>query len=232
MNDLVIRIGVDIDGTVANFVKSLVDWLNEKYKDHPEWRIVTEEEVDDWNYVFPLGLTFLSLLDESQQDWDMITKMKPYPDAVEIVQKMIDDKRYEVMFNTSRYPHDITVAGTIAWLEDHFDFCYHEISGSMCKQMMCEVEIIFTELIGGKQNLDAEILIDDYPPNLADFAYKNPYGMGMRKGILVCRPWNEEFRKFTKSPATYYNTMERKFFPLTFWMKDWKEIGAFFEIGL
>jgi 5'-nucleotidase len=159
-----VRILLDVDGVLGDFVSGARQWVNEHHG-----LTFVDEQITDYDLMTSFGLSsggwppFI--------DWLSITrfclKMPIYPGAVEFV----DDLRKlgEVIAVTSPFVGvDHWESDRRRWLEQHFAIGHGDLV--FCKRK---------ELVRG------DLLIDDKPENVEAFA-KHPG----QTGVLFTRPWN------------------------------------------
>jgi len=206
------KIAIDFDGTTANFLAPLIDWANKKHQEQEDWIPLSVEMINEWNPTLPNNINLFDLIVEGLKYPSVTAAMNPYPDAIEVINKLAEN--HEIIFITNRadwyidrmikgVEYDIKDA-TIVWLAERFGE-FHDFY------------IRFSADIGGKHRVNADFLIDDYHRNIVQFIFERPSVEIKRVGILIERKWNECFRCKT-AEADY----------LVF-KKDWKEIGEFFE---
>ena len=166
------RIGIDCDGVLRDFIPALIDGVKETHPEHADKILVptswdweqwlpfwTEEETE--KYVFEDNyLDFFGIdcppIKESVEDWK---KLKAWA--------ILND--HELVLVSAQRPH--CEEPTTEWLREHgFDFG----------------EIHYTK---NKWAVDVDVLIDDSPEKLDDFKEKSVVG-----GVPICmkQSWNKE----------------------------------------
>lgn len=172
------RIGLDIDGCLADFNKGFAKLLeqtanvklpevNQLWPDMWEWTeflhghgVTTEHQLTSWRLVN----------DAEQHFWSMLD---PYPEAVDIAETIqLLDNEHDIYFVTSR-PGKGAKMQTECWLEElgvpHPTVLISHSKGYIAK------------------GLELDVFVDDKPDNLHDVI--KACGLGV-KCYLVNRPWN------------------------------------------
>lgn len=150
---------VDMDDTLVETVRTWIHWLNVKHN-----LSVKYEDIKCWD----MQVAFPSLtLDQiraplmNEHFWMLV---KPKPDAVEYLKKLMDDGHKVIICSAS---HPYTITAKIKYcLFKYFDYLQTE-------------QLMFTYK---KQIVNADFCIDDGIHNLIDAPYR---------GILISTPYNE-----------------------------------------
>ena len=173
------RIGIDCDGVLRDFIPALVDSIKESHPEHTdkilepndwEWEswlpFWTEDETEKYvfedNYLDFFGAV-CPPIKESVEDWKTL-------------KRWAEDNGHELILVSAQRPH--CEEPTTAWLKEWgFDFG----------------EIHYTK---NKWAVDVDILIDDSPEKLDDFREKSVVG-----GVPVCmkQSWNQQCQESSMS---------------------------------
>jgi len=173
------RIGIDCDGVLRDFIPALIDSVKESYPEHadkikeprdwgwetwlPFW---TEEETEQYvfedNYLDFFGPE-CPPIDSAVEDWKTL-------------KRWAEDNGHELVLVSAQRPH--CEEPTTEWLKKYgFDF----------------EEIHYTK---HKWAVDVDVLIDDSPEKLSDFKEKSVVG-----GVPICmkQSWNKECQNSSMS---------------------------------
>lgn len=169
------RIGVDVDGVLADHVTALIPRVRAKYGIELRW-----EEATQWR--LPLGDSDIGVeFVEAMTDLEWVAGIPAYPDAAGAIRELASLAEVVIVTARPRTAADTT----INWLNRHglpFDefVCGHRVDKN-------------------RQGLD--LLIDDYLGNIvgflaapADISAGGGTGVEDRMGVLLDRPWNREGR--------------------------------------
>src|SRR6185437_10477630 len=113
------RIALDLDGVLANYVKSFATFLHNKTKlIGPNW------EPTEWHFDVPgLSRTQVSKFrKEMQQEEDFWLHISPYPQSLQTIQDFLRlHTKHDVMYLTARPYNEknSTIAQTNMWLTKH-----------------------------------------------------------------------------------------------------------------
>jgi 5'(3')-deoxyribonucleotidase len=156
-------LAVDVDGVLANQIKTLLPILKKKYAVSLNYGDITE-----WD--LPIGQKGLAgVIKEEQKNKQFILNMPPIAGASKGLTKL--SNRYKIAVITARDP--ISDDWTQRWLKEHsMAFDAYENLQEGTKQH-------------GQQ--DASILIDDYIGNIHAFLAE-----GEGRAILFTQPWNSD----------------------------------------
>ena len=159
------RLGIDLDGVVANFVRGWMLRYNMDFGTN-----LTEDQVDRWDAAGDLT-HFTDLADfwqwagASGHGPTVFRNLEPYPDALEALDHLAACHDIVIL---SMKP-DWAAADTYSWLADH------------------RIPTREVHLLRDKYLVPCDIYLDDSPIALPDLLNKQP-------GAIVCRyvrPWNE-----------------------------------------
>ena len=185
------RIGIDCDGVLRNFIPALIDSIKETHPEHadkiktsrfwdwedwlPFWTDAeTEKYVFEDNYIDLFGVD-VPPIKSSVEDWK---KLK----------RWAEDNEHELVLVSAQREH--CVEPTDAWLEEHgFDF----------------KEKHYTK---HKWSVDVDILIDDSPEKLKIF---NDRSVNYGKSICYKQTWNKDSQKKYMSIDRLSDIMTRVF---------------------
>lgn len=162
------RIGIDLDGTVADYMARAIPLLKEHYGLEPDCNIqaYTIEEV--------FGLTKETMppnmrkhLYEELHLFRDLPKKEP---DIELLTHLLKRKGYKVYFITARPAHPVVREDTKYWLdkhEFHYDDIFHvEAKGQLCKLMRIHVMLEDERMqIDNLQRNKINIVIPDQPWN-------------------------------------------------------------------
>lgn len=157
------RVLLDVDGVVGDLTSEFLRGLRNEFGIRK-----TVADNTNWDFTKSFGIT----KGQEQQVWRSINgaaaTMKPYPGAVEGVQKL--SKVSDIIFCTSpvksapRWCYDRS-----GWLVDHFGIS----------------KVIYTS---EKYACQGDFLVDDKPANLEEWTNDGP----CRNPILWDQPWNKD----------------------------------------
>ena len=173
------RIGIDCDGVLRDFIPALIDSIKESHPEHSdkilepndwEWEswlpFWTEDETEKYvfedNYLDFFGAV-CPPIKESVEDWKTL-------------KRWAEDNGHELVLVSAQRPH--CEEPTTEWLKEYgFDFD----------------EIHYTK---NKWSIDVDVLIDDSPEKLNDFKEKSVVG-----GVPICmkQSWNQHCQNSTMS---------------------------------
>jgi len=173
------RIGIDCDGVLRDFIPALIDSIKESHPEHAdkilepnawEWEswlpFWTEDETEKYvfedNYLDFFGAV-CPPIKESVEDWKTL-------------KRWAEDNGHELVLVSAQRPH--CEEPTTEWLKEYgFDFD----------------EIHYTK---NKWAIDVDVLIDDSPEKLNDFKEKSVVG-----GVPICmkQSWNKHCQNSSMS---------------------------------
>ena len=159
----------DIDDVLANLKEPMCKLLNEHAKTQIHW--------NTWDSFFITHLyditddEFYNLLIDS----DILSKLEPYPNAVETIAK-VKDAGYKVVLISSRNYHPDAYKVTETWLNKH-NIVYDKlhISGNGIKKSL------YANMYD-----NIKLAIDDNVENCKDFMTN----CKINKTVLMNQPWN------------------------------------------
>lgn len=168
------RIGLDLDGVVANWAGAAQKWFNEKFGYHlpmvppPSWDWVEEQvKPHEWR----------ALWDEAVPAGFFYFNVKPFPGAVEFVSALGELGDIVILTNRPK----ISARDTFEWVDTVFS--NNAITGMN----------VFGS--GGKEKAQVfcNVLIDDKPANLVGWleGWQLDASMQQRKAILYDMPYNQ-----------------------------------------
>lgn len=159
------RLGIDLDGVVANFTKGWMSFYNREFG--------TEFSVEDSNSWGDLvDLTHFKDIDEFWEwssDLDgrsVFWHLEPFPGAVEALRGFADDGRHVIIVTTKP---DFAVRDTYEWIERH------------------RIPAAEIHILEDKWRIDCDVYLDDSPLVLPDLVEHRPN----RTVCRYVRPWNE-----------------------------------------
>lgn len=159
------RLGIDLDGVVANFIHGWMLRYNMEFGTH-----LTEDQVEYWDAARDLT-HFADLADfwhwagASGNGPTVFRHLESYPGALETVEELA--ACHDIVILTMK--PDWAAADTFAWISDH------------------RIPTREVHLLRHKWRVDCDIYLDDSPYALTDLVTNRP-------DALVCRfvrPWNQ-----------------------------------------
>lgn len=163
------KIGVDVDGVLADHVPHLLNYLNE---DRCKESRLQREDISHWN-ISICGRDFKSLFEDYLKNKDFILEMPVIEGAVKGVRKLSSNYMISIVTNRPAY----SAEATYRWLRKN--------------------RIEFHSLLVGRDidrlYMGIDILIDDNPYAAIEFASKK--GLS----ILYSQPWNMTMPRVIKS---------------------------------
>jgi len=155
-----IRIAVDIDGTLCDQCYAAIKQINKRCHLH-----IKHSDITTWNK--KVGDTQINLeIERTLRERSVVMKM-PFIKNAKRVMNLLFKKGHYIIIATSRIPE--AEEDTIDWLNTNFQF--HQYINTRKE---------------GKEHLKADILIDDYVPNI------NAFASNCGIGILLEQPWNTD----------------------------------------
>jgi 5'(3')-deoxyribonucleotidase len=172
------RIAVDVDGVLADHVSAVLSQLRAK---HDEF-MKEKSEMTHWDEPLPeLATSLKPAIETAESEPTFIRNMPPVEGAIEGTTELAD-RGHELVIVTAR-PESILPV-THEWLENNGIPHRREKSLSTRGEM--------------KTTADAEILIDDFPGHVRDFAAAG------KDAVLFVQPWNKsEVDGLTESPRIF-----------------------------
>ncbi|WP_424016245.1 5' nucleotidase, NT5C type (plasmid) [Halorientalis pallida] len=172
------RIAVDVDGVLADHVSAVLSQLR---AEHDEFAKV-KSEMTHWDEPLPeLDTSLKPAIEAAESEPAFIRNMPPVEGAIEWTTELAD-RGHELIIVTAR-PEAILPA-THEWLEAN------DIPNRREESLSTRGEM--------KTIADAEILIDDFPGHIRDFAAAG------KEAILFVQPWNKsEVDELTESPRIF-----------------------------
>jgi 5'(3')-deoxyribonucleotidase len=170
-----LRVAVDMDEVIAQWVQAILDRHNKIHKN-----FVARDDIKEyWAMEKILGPQGKDFLRACNRDPIFYYDLKPVQGALSGLMYLVGRPNMEVMIATAA-PLDAPASfhGKVAWMEKHlpqFDM----------KRFVC---------IQKKSLLDADILIDDALHNVEDWVASDP----KRKALLYDAPWNKELPRHSR----------------------------------
>lgn len=159
------KIGLDLDGVVADFVGAANKWFKAQ-SGHPE-----EIPADcwDWYLKYPGGVELGERLFVDAVNEGLYMRCKPVPGALDGI-LMLVKAGHDVTFITYRQG-DTAEADTRAWLRRwHFGY----------------LPVVFTK---DKGSVEWELHLDDHPETVVDLRVRQG-----RSAVLFAQPWNVQLQ--------------------------------------
>ncbi len=179
------RIGIDLDGTVADYMSGAIPLLKEHYGLEPIWNI-TAHRIDE---VF--GLTPETrpprLKKHLYEDLHLFRDLPKKEPEIEQLTQLLKSKGYKVYIITARSGQPVVREDTKFWLDKH-DFKYDDIfyvedKAELCKLMrihvMLEDEIM---QINNLQQNKINIVVPDQPWNQR--LLEDPHHLERKRGKI------------------------------------------------
>lgn len=161
-----LRIGIDLDGVVADFNAGWIELYNREFG-----TAISPDEVVGWDQM--LVLTHFPEMDEfwtwarsAHDDRRCIfRRLGIYPGAVEALRELVE--RHHVAIVSHKFPW--AIPDTLAWLAE------------------LEVPLQEIHFLRAKARVDCDVYLEDAPYQLADLRAGRPHAVVCR----FVRPWNE-----------------------------------------
>ena len=158
-----LRLGIDLDGVVANFNAGWIERYNAAFASE-----LADSHVLHWDA--PLSLTHFEHMDDfwtwAQEGTSSIFRnLPPYPGALDTLAELA--RSHEIVIVSSKY--DWAIPDTLEWIAEH---------------RIVTHEIHFT---WDKPTVDCDVYLDDAQHNLEALAARRPDRVVCRK----VRPWTE-----------------------------------------
>lgn len=162
------RIGIDLDGTVADYMAGAIPLLKEHYGLEPDW------SRDAYRIEEVFGLTEETsppnFREHLYQELHLFRNLPKREPDIELHTHLLKSRGYKVYFITARTGHPIIRADTKDWLDEHnfeYDDIFHvEDKAELCRLMrihvMLEDEVM---QIGNLQRSNINIVVPDQPWN-------------------------------------------------------------------
>jgi 5'(3')-deoxyribonucleotidase len=156
-----LKIGVDIDGVLADQVAAVLKEIEKDYG-----RSYSKSEINKAHWSFD-GIEIWTEISRLLCDPEYVLRVPVLEGAKKAV-KQLCTPEHELLVVTARRPH--TEEATRRWLKAHFPCLtqYHHAR------------------TGTKHNIPCDVLIDDLDLNIVEFVKSNPN----RRGILFLHPWS------------------------------------------
>lgn len=161
-----LRLGIDLDGVVANFNVGWVGRYNEAFE-----ASLQESEIVTWDS--PLDLTHFGDMDQFWK-WaregkaTIFRNLPPYEGALEALDRLA--RRHRIVIVSSKF--DWAIPDTLAWIAQH-------------RITAREVHFVWK-----KWTVDCDVFLEDAPHNLEELSEKRPDAIVCR----MVRPWNQPVR--------------------------------------
>ncbi len=175
------RLGIDLDGVVANFTKGWMAFYNDQFG-------TNLEEADSRNWGDLVNLTHFEHIDEFW-DWSsdldgrsVFWHLEPFPGAVEALRALVDEGHHIIVLTTKP---EFAVDDTFAWIERH------------------RIPAAEIHILEDKWLVECQAYLDDGPHVLPGLVEHRPDSTVCR----YVRPWNrpvpgaidvESFGEFTE----------------------------------
>jgi len=162
------RIGIDLDGTVADYMAGAIPLLKEHYGLEPNWDINAyriEEVFGLTKETRPAGMR--ENLYERLHLFRDLPKKEP---DIELSTHLLKERGYKVYVITARTGHPIIREDTKHWLDQHnfvYDDIFHvEDKGQLCKLMRIHVMLEDEAMqVGNLQRNKINVVVPDQPWN-------------------------------------------------------------------
>ena len=164
------RVLIDCDGVIANFVDAFMDWYL-----HHAGSVPDDFEWANWDSMDELPDQMAR--DAVWRDPDLFWIPQPYPYAIEALEAL--NERHDVRIVTA-VPH-IHVEARSDWFKREAPFIHRKN------------QMIFTN---DKSLIRAGVIIDDKVGHVDDWLVKNSWPDG--EAFLIDRPWNQHGKSGTR----------------------------------
>jgi len=181
------RLGVDVDGTIADIHKPLIEKISDKYRIQ-----LSKDDITDWNWgplIRSLGLTGSDCVDMTDEIWATQWSMVPLTDEHVVAAFSELKAKYTVDIVTSR----MVESAVKKWLAQH------------------EIRYDNFVLSKDKHELGYDFYVEDdpylsaiLPRGKVLFLYERPYNRNVPQGHNVIR-----FSSFADLPGLIYNQRSR-----------------------
>jgi 5'(3')-deoxyribonucleotidase len=152
---------IDIDGVIADHAHAILKRLREKYGLHAR-----KAQLTTWNPIIA-GIHVANEVEAALQDPEFVLGMERIQGARSALSELSRN-------------HSLTIATSRPPLMD-------ELSREWLHQNGIPYQSYFNTRGGGKGNVRGDVLVDDDPESVVDFAASG------RPSILFAQPWNERF---------------------------------------
>lgn len=187
------RIGIDVDDVLSDYLDALIDFHNGQYRTN-----LAKDDFYSFAFQDVWGCSREQAIERVHRFYDssQYLSMKPMPGAQQAMQLLSD--RHELFIITGRT--DYLVEKTHRWLDEHFAGVFDEVhftnfnsktSASIKKSEVC-------------RKLGIDVLVEDAPHNVTDCAqagvpvllYEAPWNKNMEPGpgITPVESWPEATR--------------------------------------
>lgn len=172
------RIAVDVDGVLADHVSAVLSRLRTEHGGFTR----TKSTMTHWDEPLPsLDTSLKPEIEAAESDPAFVHEIPPIEGAIEGT-TMLADRGHELIIVTARPEENLPM--THKWLEAN-EIPYNREESLSTKGQMKTIS-------------DAEVLIDDFPGHIRDFAKTGRYA------ILFAQPWNEaQVDDLTESPRIF-----------------------------
>jgi len=156
-----LKIGVDIDGVLADQVAAVLKEIEKDYG-----RSYSKSDINRAHWSFD-GIEIWTEISRLLSDPEYVLRV-PVIDGARKAVRQLSRREHELLVVTARRPH--TEEATRRWLREHFPCLtqYHHAR------------------TGTKHNIPCDVLIDDLDLNIVEFVKSDPE----RQGILFLHPWS------------------------------------------
>lgn len=162
------RLGIDLDGVVADFNKGWIDRYNEDFASN-----LKPESVTGWGGMeelthFPDLRAFWKWAKDFGNGSTLFRHLETYPEAVPALNRLAAE--HDIVIITTK--PDWAVSDTLAWIADH-------------RLPTREVHVV--EWSTPKSTIACDVYLDDAPRNIEEITANRPDAVMCR----FVRPWNE-----------------------------------------
>lgn len=163
------RIGIDLDGTVANFVAGILPLLKEYYGLEPSCEDIKTNRVDEILDITP-EMWFPKMRKHLYKDLHLFRNLPKKEPDIELLTQLLKRKEYKVYIITGRPGDPIIRKDTKDWLDEHgfnYDDIFHvKDKGELCKLM--RVHVMLEDEVPHINNLQLNkinVVVPDQPWN-------------------------------------------------------------------
>ncbi len=160
------KLGIDVDGVLADTVPSVLERMEEKYGPHDD----TKEDVTEWGHSVNVDGKDILLGPEIVEGHEVerhLKSIEPKRGAKDGL-RTLRERGYEVIIVTNRPSNDDTVEWTKGWLDEN-GLPYDEFHSTADTT---------------KTAVGVDVLIDDHDRNVVEFLEDG------RPAVLFDQPWN------------------------------------------
>jgi len=168
-----LRLGIDMDGVLSNFVQHFLDKANDQYSLKVKYADIIDPKLEEifWNQIpnavkLEKGLATSIDFMKSVIGPGFFLDLKAYPNSVLAVKQLA--KKFDIVFITKPFELTFSTKEKSDWLKKNFS--------------NIDYNLVFVDHFSSKRFLDVDIMIDDEPRVLEHLV--------TQLGVCVKQPWN------------------------------------------